>query len=205
MTDSRVKPGDDPSGRTSPSLLARAVAREAASWERLVSLYTPLLRHWCRRWGLQAADTDEVCQESFAAVARALPDFEHAGGSFRGWLRTIARHKAVDYLRRAGKGVTGAGGSEALTRLHRLEAPDDDEVPDLAAERRLLYRRALRIIRDSFAESDWQAFDRVVCRGQTPADVARDLNVTVNKVYLAKSRILRKLRAEFRDLIDDGS
>src|SRR5262249_4051907 len=152
-------------------------------------------------WGLQAEDARNVSQEVFAAVARALPDFEHAGGSFRGWLRTIAHNECVDYLRRHGPDVTGVGGSDALYWQQQLPGPPADE-GSLAAEKGLLYRRALEIIRSSFSETDWQAFSRVVCEEHAPADVARELGVSVNKVYLAKSRILRKLRTEFRDLID---
>jgi RNA polymerase sigma-70 factor, ECF subfamily len=169
-----------------------------------VTLYEPLVFRWCRRWGLRADDARNVVQEVFAAVAKGLAGFEHAGGSFRRWLCTVARHECVDYVRKSSSAVTGVGGSDALRKMLQVPAPESASVDEatLADERGLLYRRALEIIRGSFSESDWRAFSGVVCDERTPADLAKELGVTVNKVYLAKSRILRKLRAEFRELLD---
>jgi RNA polymerase sigma-70 factor (ECF subfamily) len=203
MTNSDVQDEGRGEGRTSDSLLARAVAGDPAAWERLVALYAGLVFHWCGRWGLRGGDAENVVQEVLAAVAAGLPRFDPSRGSFRAWLHATARHECVDYLRRSAGEAAGVGGSDALRR--QLQIPDASAGADeavLAEERRVLYRRALQIIQGGFSQTDWEAFRRVVCDEQRPADVARELGVSVNKVYLAKSRILRKLRQEFRDLID---
>ncbi len=57
-----------------------------------------------------------------------------------------------------------------------------------------MHRRALELIRSEFEERSWQAFCRVVVEGQSPADVAAALGMTRNAVYIAKARILRRLR-----------
>src|SRR4051812_1404007 len=103
------------SGLTSPSLLARAQENQPAAWEQLVDLYAPLVYHWCRRAGLREEDVEDVFQEVFRAVARALPDFrkERAGDTFRGWLRTITRNKIRDHYRLLQDEVRGAGGTDA--------------------------------------------------------------------------------------------
>src|SRR5262249_48830287 len=91
--------GDSKGSATSLTLLERVRRRDQAAWERLVSLYTPLVYHWCLRHGLQPADAEEVSQEVFLAVARGIGDFRHdrEGDSFRGWLRTITRNKVCDH------------------------------------------------------------------------------------------------------------
>ena len=65
-----------------------------------------------------------------------------------------------------------------------------------------LYRRGLELIRDEFAERTWAAFWRVAVDGCTPAEVAEETGLSVNSVYLAKSRVSHRLREEVGDLID---
>jgi RNA polymerase sigma-70 factor (ECF subfamily) len=77
---------------TSASLLQRVRERnDAADWERLVQLYTPLLRAWVGRHLPQPDDVNDVVQQVFAVVVVRLPEFVHNGrpGAFRCWLRGI--------------------------------------------------------------------------------------------------------------------
>jgi RNA polymerase sigma-70 factor (ECF subfamily) len=205
VTDANVSPYG-PEEPTSSTLLSRVRAREQDAWDRLVSLYTPLVYRWCRQAGLQAADAADVGQDVFQAVARRMGDYHHdaAGDTFRGWLRAITRNKIIDHARRRKPGWQGAGGAESQEAILNLpdelsSAPSGDS---LAEEARTLYRRAVELIRAEFEERTWQAFWRVVVEDRAPDEVARELNTTVNAVYLAKSRILRRLREEFAELVE---
>ena len=206
MTDDSVNPiEDNPRSATSLSLLERARAQDQAAWERLVSLYTPLVVYWARQMGLQEADAADIAQEVFKAVAEHIGTFQRTreGGTFRGWLRTITRHKLCD-RGRPPTGATGEGGSDAYERWGQLPAPEPKDTGELALrqELRLLYRRALELLVTEFEPSSWKAFWRVVVDGQRPADVAEELKLSRNAVYLAKSRVLARLREEFQDLIE---
>ena len=190
----------------SSSLLLRVQAQEQTAWERLVHLYAPLVYSWCRRSGLQEADALDVGQEIFEAVWRKIATFRRvqASDSFRGWLRTIARHKIIDHRRRRKGEGEAVGGSDELTRTlqqpaRELPAPDAEEDN---AEARLLCQRAVALIQSEFEEKSWLAFQAVVMHDEKPADVAAALEMSVNAVYLAKTRILRRLRQEFEDIID---
>ena len=77
----------------------------------------------------------------------------------------------------------------------------DLESSDLEDEQ-LLSRRAIDMVLDSCEEETRQAFLRVVVGREHPADVARDLGMTANAIYVAKSRILRRIRHEFAELVD---
>lgn len=205
MTDFSVNPHEQIQ-QTSSSLLARARLGERAAWERLASLYGPLVYRWCRKWGLQPHDAENVGQETFQAVVRGLADFrrEQTGDTFRGWLYRIAQNKFRDYQRAAAPGAIGTGGSDALNQLQNLpQAPPDTLHESQAEDTLLLYRQAVELIRSEFSDTHWQAFFRIVVEGQAPATVARDLQISVNAVYLAKSRILRRVREEYADLLDD--
>lgn len=191
---------------TSTGLLQRAAQRQADAWDKLVSLYGPLVYRWCRRWGLQPKDAENIGQDVFLRVWQGLGTFRREAnrGSFRGWLYRITRNRFLDHLREQKKSIQPDGGSAALARLQELA--DDAEERELAETSRedesILYRKAIDLIRSEFSDRDWDAFAHVVLLGRRPADVAAVMNISTNIVYLAKSRVLRRLREEFGDLID---
>jgi RNA polymerase sigma-70 factor (ECF subfamily) len=200
VKDARNNPGSTPAspgpGSTSSGLLDGVKRHDPEAWCRLAHLYGPLVYGWCRRAGLQARDAEDVLQEVFLTVAARVGEFRHdrAGDTFRGWLRTITHHKLGDWMRRQAKREKAAGGSEALGRL--LAVPDMEATDSEAEETTALYHRALDAIRAEFEGRTWQAFWRVVVEEQSPADVAADLELTRNAVYIARSRVLRRLREE---------
>jgi RNA polymerase sigma-70 factor (ECF subfamily) len=183
-----VEPGSDTRG-----LLEAVKQRRPEAWNRLAHLYGPLVFGWCRRAGLQTRDAEDVLQEVFLTVASRIADFQPDPnfGTFRGWLRMIARNKIGDWLRRHTRQEQAAGGSEARQAL--AEVPGAD-LPEEEGAASALSHRALRLIQEEFTESSWQAFWRVVVEEQAPADVAADLGLSRNAVYIARSRILRRLR-----------
>jgi len=193
---------------TSASLLAGVRLRDADAWRRMVKLYTPLVRYWCRKAGLAHDAMDDLVQETFAAVLRGLPKFERSpnGGSFRGWLRTIARNKLNDYFRGRRDKTAAAGGTEAHLNLGNLadplaadiaaEAFDEAGPADAreATETGLVFRAAVELIRTEFEPLTQQAFWATTVEERPPAEVAAQLGITLNAVYKAKSRVLRRLR-----------
>jgi len=202
VTDPNVNPQETPE-ETSSSLLERIKASDQIAWERFVHLYSPLVYRWCRQAGLQEADAADVGQEVFRSVALAIGTYHHdqKGDTFRGWLRTITRNKVRDFARSVGD--RGAGGSDAQERL--LQVADDPlpEADDTMAqeENLLIYRQAVELVLSEYEDKTRQAFLRVVVNGESPGQVAQDLGLTANAVYLAKSRILRRLRDEFGGLL----
>lgn len=188
--------------QTSMSLLERARADDPTAWERLVSLYSPLVYQWCRRWRLQPDDAENVAQEVFTAVSAGLHAFRknEAAHSFRGWLRTIAHHKFVDHVRQSSSEPNAFGGNDANEMIQSVPFEDDEQ--SISAETKYLHQRAVELIKSHFKVLDWEAFERIVVRNESPKDVAESLSITVNSVYLAKSRILRRLREEFSDIIE---
>jgi RNA polymerase sigma-70 factor (ECF subfamily) len=204
VTDANVNEGEG-SAQTPSTLLDRARAWDQAAWQRLVHIYSPLVYRWCRHSGLQEADAADVGQEVFQAVARALADFRHdgPGASFRGWLRTITLNKVRDFARRGRAEVPGTGGSDAQRLLLRVGEESSDESDPVRNEEEMeIYRRAVEVILAEFEERTRQAFWRVVIDQRPAADVAQELNLTTNAVYLAKSRVLRRIREEFAGIVD---
>lgn len=207
MTDGAVEHGGDIS--TASSLIERAAARQVDAWERLVSLYGPLVYRWCRRWGLQPTDAENVGQEVFAKLAAALSAFRHdrAGDTFRGWLYQITYHSVADHFRQRGAAAVGIGGNDARKQLEQFPATSPTypcETSLVREDDALVYRQIVQFIRNEFSDRDWAAFYRVVVDGLSAGEVAEELGVTTNVVYLARSRVLRRVREEFAGLIADA-
>jgi RNA polymerase sigma-70 factor (ECF subfamily) len=198
--------GSQPSSATSRSLLARVQAEDPQAWERLVSLYAPLVLDWCRVKGLQDEDVADIFQEVFRAVVANVGSFrkERKGDTFRGWLRRIAQNKLRDHFRRRSREVSAAGGSSAKERFAQLaepQPPEDDLIKDDQGER-ALFARAIDLIRCEFEERTWAAFWRTAIEGRAAKDVAADLAMSPGAVRVAKSRVLHRLREELGDVTD---
>jgi RNA polymerase sigma-70 factor (ECF subfamily) len=197
--------GSQASSATSRSLLARVQANEGQAWERLVTLYAPLVYHWCRSRGLQEQDIADVMQEVFRAVVAHVGGFrrDQPGHTFRGWLRRITQNKLNDYHRHTSQEVRGAGGSSARERLQQQPAPepvDDGSAHDDDGES-ALFARALNLIRAEFAEHTWLAFWRTAVEGRSAKDVAAELGTTAGAVRVARCRVIRRLREELGEFL----
>lgn len=194
-------------GTISSGLLKAVLANDPDAWRRLSALFGPLVYYWCRLRGLQSSDAEDVVQEVFRTVVQRIADFrrDRARSTFRGWLRTITRNKLGDFIRAHRRHIAPQlGGTEdAQFAACGFENADESDVEDdPSAETMLLYRRVLELIRVEFEEQTWEAFWRVVVDGAVPSDVAAELDMSVNSVYLAKSRILRRVRDEFQDVLE---
>ena len=184
---------------TTPVSLLKRLKQPAADrdWQRFVDLYTPLLFYWARQAGLRPPDDADLVQEVFLLLVKKLPDFDYdQRKSFRGWLRTLMTNRLRDQWRRAK--VPEAAGAECL--LAELRAPDTDEGEQ--EHRRYLLARAAQLVRPEFQESTWQACWRFAFEGVAAAEVARELGITENAVYIAKGRVLKRLRAELEGLLE---
>jgi RNA polymerase sigma-70 factor, ECF subfamily len=190
---------------TSHTLLDALRSRpSAAGWQRLVSIYTPLIQSWLHRQGVAGADAEDLGQEVLAVVVRELPNFHRDGrtGAFRRWLRLIAVHRLRDFWRARQSRPPAVGGSDWDAKLHQVEDPESDlsRLWDREHDQHVA-RGLLAYLEPDFEPSTWAAFRRVVLDGVKPADAAAELGVSVNAVLIAKSRILRRLRQEFQEFI----
>ena len=189
---------------TSTSLLHRIQSRDREGWDRFVALYGAFIYDTCRRLGVNAADADDVVQEVFRSVTRAIGTFQKTrpGDSFRGWLYRIVQNKARDHFRRSAKQPPGVGGSDFQMTLGQVpeELTADSDPGVSTAEQALL--RALELIRSEFQERTWTAFWRLTVERHSAAEIAADLGMNAAAVRQAKFRILQRLRAEFGELIE---
>jgi RNA polymerase sigma-70 factor (ECF subfamily) len=183
---------------TPTSLLAQlASSPRQASWARFVELYTPLLLLWARRLGLQEHDAADLVQDLFSILVVKLPNYQRQPAhSFRSWLRTVLLNRWRNRIRSA---RPIASEQTLLDNLPDPRPADDLEEREYRSH---LAHRALQLIQTDFHEPTWKAFWEFVVCGRSANEVADALGVSVNSVYLARSRVLRRLREEFGELLE---
>ena len=189
---------------TRASLLLRLRdAEDHEAWVEFVTLYEPVIYRLLRRHGLQDADARDVMQEMLLAVSRSIDRWDPAKdrGSFRGWLRRVARNLVVNWLKQPGRRMPAAGGSDMLLMLDMLpDAGQMDTVEFDRELRRALFRRAAQRVRGEVRPATWQAFWETAVGGTSPADAAAKLGMTVGAVRIARCRVVARLRAAVTEL-----
>jgi RNA polymerase sigma-70 factor (ECF subfamily) len=172
---------------------------EQAAWERFVKLYTPLLWQWVRRLGSHGQDADDVVQEVFTVLVQKMPEFQYDPDKrFRGWLWTVTANKVREKQRRQQVAVPGAG-QDALAEA---AGPDGAEAVSEAEYQQYVVRRALQLMQAEFQPTTWKAFWECVVTDRPGGEVAAELGLSIDAVYAAKSRVLRRLRQELAGLLD---
>jgi RNA polymerase sigma-70 factor (ECF subfamily) len=171
----------------------------------MVQLYKPLIFHWCARGGVRGADAEDVVQEVLREAATNLEKFrrEREGDSFRAWLRGITRNMVLQHFRRANRQPQASGGTHAFVQLQEVaegETPASDE-EDPPSELEALRRRALELVRGQVEDRTWQAFWLTAMEEHSSIEVAASLGVSATAVRTAKSRVLRRLKEQFSELI----
>src|SRR5262245_60188180 len=189
---------------TRQSLLIRAQTGEKAAWNDLTALYRPLIFGWLNRQGVPAGDLEDLSQEVLLNVVKHLPGFQHSGhrGAFRAWLRTIVCSRTADYWR-ALDATAPAGGSGATAALQQIADPDSELNRQWDEEHdRYVLHCLLDLVDEEFEPITLKAFRRLAVDGVSGAEAAQELGLSVAAVYVAKSRVLARIRQEAEGLID---
>ena len=191
---------------TQPTLLVRIRdAHDQVAWERFVDLYAPLVYGFLRKRGLQDADAADLTQDVLRQVSVAVQrlEYDRRRGSFRGWLFTIVQNRLTDHWRREGLREHGAGDSNVLAQLNDVAQPNDSSEEWDADYKRQLFQYATGIIKQDFTEATWQAFWKTAVDGQSGQEVANQLSLTIAAVYLAKGRVMSRLKEQIRVLVGE--
>jgi RNA polymerase sigma-70 factor (ECF subfamily) len=191
---------------TRPSLLVRLRdARDQEAWRQFVQLYGPVVYGYGRQRGLQDADAADLTQEVLRAVSTSVGrlDYDRRRGTFRGWLFAIAHHKLCDLLDRQRRHGQGSGDPAVQEWLEEQPDPAEDGALWEQEYERWLFRWAAERVRPRFDAATWQAFWQTAVEGRSGKVVSEALGITVAAVYLARSRVMARLREQVRQVEED--
>lgn len=188
---------DSPLTRASLLVQLRDGTNQVA-WREFMSLYSPVVYGFARRRGLQDADAADLMQDVMRSVSSAIGrlDYNRDQGTFRGWLFTITRNKVFSFLsaRRTRPQASGDTATNRLLDTHP-DASDGSEVWEAEYQRRLA-ALAMERVKGEFQDKTWRAFWLTAVEGQSAADVAGQIGLSAGAIYVARSRVLARLRAE---------
>ena len=193
----------DPSAAsTSATLLNRVRSPlDQEAWNEFVERYGRRIYGWCRQWGLQEADAEDVTQDVLLRLASKMRSFAYdPSRSFRGWLRTLTHHAWSDFLQDRKRPGAGSGDGEVTRALEQVEARDDltrwlDE-----EFTRALFEEASARVRLRVQPHTWEAFRLTALEGKSGAEVAALLGMQVATVFVARSKVQKMLQDEARRL-----
>jgi RNA polymerase sigma factor (sigma-70 family) len=190
-----------PDTRHSLLVRLRDTADECA-WTEFVSIYEPAIYGFARKKGLQDADARDLCQEVLRSVAGAIDrwDPDPCKGPFRGWLFRIARNTLINLAasqQRHPRG-TGESGIQNLLEQHPAGESADSALFDIEYKRQV-FHWAAEMIRGEFTAATWTAFWRTAVEEGAVRDVACQLEISTGAVYIARSRVIARLRERIEE------
>jgi RNA polymerase sigma factor (sigma-70 family) len=182
---------------TRASLLVRLRDRgDESAWTEFIDLYGALVYNYARKQGLQAADAADLGQEVLRGVAASIGRLEYdpRRGLFRNWLFTLVRRRLADW--RVAQHRLPCRSSDSATRhvLEQVEAPPLEEAAWEAEWQERVFAWACEQVRKDVADSTWQAFWKTAMEGQRTQSVATELGLTASAVYVARHRVLARLK-----------
>ena len=191
---------------TRDSLLSRLKDwRDDDSWRDFFNTYWKLVYGVALKSGLTEQEAEEVVQETVITVARRIPEFKYDPTvcSFKTWLLNLTRWRIVDQLRKRQPKLNGyADGTPHTATIERLPNPpgvDLDAMWDYEWQQSLVTTAIQRVKRRVNPEH-YQIFHLCVFKEWPVKKVARELDVNVAQVYLAKHRVGVLLKKEVKAL-----
>lgn len=193
----------DESPLTRASLLVQIRdGKNVGAWQEFLNLYSPVVYGFARKRGLQDADAADVLQDVMRSVSGAISrlEYDRAQGTFRGWLFTITRNKVFNFLsaRRIRPQGSGDSTTNRLLDSHPDES-DGSEIWEMEYQRRIA-ALAMERVKSEFQESTWQAFWLTAVEGIPAAEAAAQTGLSSGAIYVAKSRVLARLKTEVEKL-----
>lgn len=193
---------------TRATLLARLKdSEDGEAWTEFVHLYGPVVYGFARKRGLQDSDAADMVQEVLRSVARNADRMEYdpKRGTFRGWLYTVTRNKIYNFLSAQRRRPRAAGDASSQERLESYADPSNEAEADWELEyQRRLSSKAMDRVKHEFQPATWQAFWGTAVEGRQAQEVGAALKMTSGAVYVAKSRVLARLRDEVQKLMAEA-
>ncbi len=175
--------------------------RDERAWGEFLLLYEPLVLRLMRQRGLQESDARDTTQQVLLRISGAIERYQPDGAeaSFRRWLFRVARNVVVTFLTRQSRRAEVMDDRQVVEMLDAtVPASAESDLFD-AEYRQQVLAWATEQVRCEFRDSTWQAFVETSINGRAIAEVATELKLSPGSVYVARSRIIARLRAKVEE------
>jgi RNA polymerase sigma factor (sigma-70 family) len=178
------------------TLLEKVRQGNNPGWDEFAQIYKPLIFLRGRDRGLDNHELDDLAQQVFLNLyeKESVQKYENDRGRFRDYLRTIIDRRAFDLLRKR---------KTIKPEDHEELSPSEDSEMTQRWEtewKNHLYHQALEIIRPEVSTKTLEAFELSLEHKLCPEAIAKQLDISVDSVYVAKHRVLKRLAPIIRQL-----
>ena len=171
-------------------------SNDAPSWQRFCDHFHRVVVNFARQMGLSVPDAEDAAQETMLAFVKAFRGgkYDRDKGRLSDWLFGIARNVILNFRshrppeRFIADKTTGTSFCDQIQDDRSIKLSWDSEW------RRMVLTKCFEQARKEFDPRVFKAFE-LYALAQTAADeVAQQLEMSQNAVYIAKCRVLSRLR-----------
>ncbi len=183
----------DPTPITTTLLLERLRDRaDQDAWSEFDDRFRRVILAAALRLGLPRPDADEAAQETMLQAFRDYQQgkYDRSKGRLSSWLIAIAHHRIIDIQRKRGRDRRNAPDDQIDTIPHT----DVEHAFDAALERIVFESAWSWLLQNTNARDDaLRAFELTTMRGVPIPEAASQCAMTVDQVYVARSRVAARL------------
>jgi RNA polymerase sigma-70 factor (ECF subfamily) len=187
------------------SVIEGVRSRDPQRWQQFDTIYRPMLLAFLKKRGLKDSDAGDIVQDIFVKLLAKIHSYDRAKSSFRAWLFTVAHHTLIDEARRRASRKRAADGW-VLTLIAATTSDSvrmEKEWTRIHRERILAH--ALRTIRKRVSSRAWACFEQRVLNDRPGAEIASDLGIPSNAVFVTSCRVMKQVRDFCEEFDEDMS
>ncbi|MDD7985328.1 RNA polymerase sigma factor [Lentisphaera marina] len=173
------------------------------AWEEFIAFYRPYVYRVVQNLQqIQPVDREDIIQEVMLIAWKKLPDFEYQTqkGRFRSWLSVITQRTANTFYHKSKKASVFESDFEAQ-ELQKGLPPEIEQICQQEWEKHVT-ETAWENISAKFEEKVLQSFQKLAS-GEKGEEVARELGLSQNSVYVYKKRVMAALQKEIAYLDEE--
>lgn len=172
-------------------------------WKEFYAIYNPMLLSYMRKQGLSYSDAHDTVQDVFLRLIQKISSYDRTRARFRSWLFSVARNALIDQARRRAAQKRAVDGWVA--RVVRGDPQEDREMEMLfeRMHRERILQHAVETVRKRASPAAWICFEQRLFRDRPSAEIAKDLGISTDSVYVHTCRTLKKIRAICEEYDED--
>lgn len=179
-------------------------SNDSLVWNTFRDHFYPVICSFARKLGLSSNYAEDIAQETMFVFLKAFRknQYSREKGSLSNWVFGIARNVIRDFRRRLPKERLISNDS-TVTSFWNMVADDKMLKHTWETEwRKLVLERCLLQVRNEVTPKNFKAFELYALLQQPVEDVCKELSMTRNAIYIAKNKVLTKLR-DLRNKFED--
>ena len=167
-----------------------------SAWEEFTDFYRPYIYRVVQNFkNIQTVDRDDIIQDVMLISWKRLPTFEYNKdkGGFRYWLGKVTQNAVYAYWNKNQKNTF----FKETDNAQQLQEGLDPEIDKICLDewKKYIVEKAWESVKKQFNKETLEAFERL-SSGEKGEDVAKDLNLSANSIYVYKKRVLAALQKE---------